>query len=159
MHLFFDVDGKVDDAFFEVEINKSPRDQVRIGKQTVIGLPPYNTYDVILKPRGSTLVNFNDQRQSATLYPGNVVTMKWTASKIIVAFGRIVDAKNEPVANALIKGVSGLAVTDEFGLFQAEIDTSVERVDVQTREMTCSAQLPEYSPDDNITLLGDLICK
>lgn len=152
------IEGDIDDAYFDVLINQSARDKARIGAQTVIGLTPYVTYDVYLRARGSALINFNDQVQTTTLYPGNVVTMNWQSKQVVVVFGQISDHNGNPVANGLIKGASGLATTDEFGLFQAELSTTVRKLTVQTRKFSCDVNIPDYEVQQNIVFLGELTC-
>lgn len=152
------IEGDIDDAYFDVVINQNARDKAHIGAQTVIGLTPYTTYNVYLRARGSALINFNDQVQTTTLYPGNVVTMDWQAKQVVVVFGQILDHNGNPVANGLIKGVSGLATTDEFGLFQAELSTTVRKLTVQTRKFSCDVTIPDYEVQQNIVLLGELTC-
>ncbi len=156
--LVMDVKGDVNDAFFDVAVNGSVRGSAQIGTKTVIGILPYETYEVELIPRGGSLVDFNDQIQSATLYPGNVVTMTFKATRVIVAFGQIVDANGEAIRNALIKGVIGLATTDEFGLFQAEIESSTRKLRVQTRQRACEVAVPDFPSGELVISLGELRC-
>jgi len=157
--LVMDIEGDVEDAYFDVQVNGAVRGSAKIGEKTVIGIQPYETYEVALVPRGDTLVDFNDQTQTATLYPGNVVTMTFKATRVLIAFGQIVDEEGKPVTNALIKGVIGLATTDEFGLFQAEIDSAVVELVVRTRTRECKVQLPQFDTEDMVISLEELVCK
>ncbi len=151
--------GDAEDSYFDVLMNQNVRGKARVGDNTVIGLTPYQTYQVRLKARGSSLINFNDSVQSTTLYPGNVVTMNWRSKRVVVVFGQISDHAGNPVSNGLIKGVSGIATTDEFGMFQAELDTKVRKLTVQTREYSCDVDIPDYNTHQNIALLGKLTCR
>jgi hypothetical protein len=156
--LVMNVEGDVKDAFFDVEVNGAVRGSAKIGSKTVVGILPYQTYEVKLIPRGDTIVDFEDQAQTVTLYPGNVITMDFVASRVIVAFGQIVDEADLPVSNALIKGVTGLATTDEFGLFQAEIELTTRELQVQTRTRQCRVQLPVIETEDLVVSLEELVC-
>lgn len=153
------IEGDVEDAYFDVQVNGAVRGSAKIGEKTVIGIQPYDTYEVVLIPRGDSLVDFTDQTQTATLYPGNVVTMTFKATRVLVAFGQIVDENGNPVTNALIRGVIGLATTDEFGLFQAEIDSTVVELDVRTRTSQCKVQLPDFDSSDLVITLQELVCR
>lgn len=156
--LVMDIEGETQDAYFDVFVNNSKRGSVNIGKKSVVSVHPFDTYEVSLQARGDSLLDFNHQGQTATLYPGNVVTMKWKAARVIIAFGQILDVRGNPVANALIKGVTGIATTDEFGLFQAEIEAGIKKFEVQTRKYSCNVQLPEFDSTSEIALLGELTC-
>jgi hypothetical protein len=153
-----DISGDVRDSFFEVLVNKSSRENASIGTKTIVGLTPYQTYNIALKPRGDSLVNYDEQYKSVTLYPGNVVTLNWKAKQIVVIFGQLKNSDSLPVTNALIKGASGLAMTDEFGMFQAEIDSDTTSLVVQTRNFTCNVNLPGYEIKQGMAFLGELTC-
>lgn len=157
--IVLDIAGESTDAYFDVLVNGSPRTNARIGARTIVGLPPYKTYHVELRPRGNTLVNFDDARRSATLYPGNVVTMDWKATRVLVAFGQINDAGGAPIANAVIDGVLGLATTDQFGFFQAEIESGTKSFRVRTREDACDVTLPAFDTTELVVMLNELTCQ
>lgn len=154
-----DIAGDEDDAYFDVEINGTRRGTAAIGDKTVIGLTPFDTYEVKLKPRGSTIIDFEQNTRSVTLYPGNVVSMDWSVTRVIVAFGQIVNEAGEPVANGVVDGVIGLAITDEFGLFQAEFNSDVKSLNVRTREGACEVDLPDYDASQMVVTLGELVCR
>ncbi len=153
-----DIDGDARDASFDVYVNNSFKTNARIGEQTIVSLGPYETYDMELEPRGDAIVNFDNQIKTATLYPGNVVTLAWRATRIVVAFGQVLDENGEPVGNALLEGVSGLATTDEFGLFQAELDSSTTALTARTRESECRVILPDFDATQTVVTLGELTC-
>lgn len=156
--LVLDVDGEAKDAYFDVLVNGSTTGNARIGKKTIVGLAPYQTYDVLLQPKGDSLVDFNDSAKSVTLYPGNVVTMNYEVTRVLVAFGQIVDRNGEPIKNALIEGVLGLATTDQFGFFQAEIESRTNKFTVRTRDRRCSVRLPRFDSTQLIVMLETLEC-
>ena len=135
------------------------RGSARIGETTVVGLAPFFTYDVSLVPRGNSIVDFNNNVRRATLYPGNVVTLNWEVTRVLVAFGQIVDVNGDPIANGLVEGVIGLATTDDFGFFQAELNSSTQSLNVRTRTMSCTADLPDYGLDDLVVMLDTVVCK
>ena len=157
--LVMDVDGEVADASFNVMINGSPRANAKIGKQTVIGIQPYRTYEVSLVPMGDSLVDFNNQVQTATLYPGNVVTMNWKAARILVVFGQLVSPEGDPIQSALLEGVTGLATTDEFGFFQAEIESDVRALLARTKSHQCEAVLPDFDTTETVVMFEKVVCR
>ncbi|MEX2489798.1 MAG: CS1-pili formation C-terminal domain-containing protein, partial [Pseudomonadales bacterium] len=158
--LVLDIAGNADEeSYFDVRINQSLQGSAAIGEKTIFSLRPFETYRIELIPRGSSLINFNNQVKTTTLYPGNVVTMDWQTDRIVVAFGQILDTKNKPVSNAVLDGVQGLATTDQFGLFQAELASSVTELGVRTRESQCRIELPDYDASKTVVQLGKLVCQ
>jgi hypothetical protein len=153
-----DIRGDVQDAYFDVEVNKMVRDNANIGSKSLLPLAPFQTYDIALRSKGSSLVDFSNETKTTTLYPGNVVTLTWEASRILVAFGQINDSNGEPIQNGLIEGVVGLATTDEFGVFQAEVKSTTRFISVRTRSSRCEVDLPEISANKLIVSLGALSC-
>ena len=157
--LIIDIEGKVDNAHFDVMVDRNQKGRARIGERTIIPLSPYQTYNVQLLSRGEAFVDFNDQIRSVTLYPGNGVPLMWRTKEIIIIFGQIMNAEGKPIVNALIEGVTGLATTDEFGLFQAELDAAVKTLNVRTRQSSCEVRLPdELEIQQSIAILGELTC-
>ncbi|MDH5737649.1 MAG: CS1-pili formation C-terminal domain-containing protein [Gammaproteobacteria bacterium] len=157
--LILDVSGQKEDAWFDIMVNNTQRGRVSPGNTAIINLRPFDTYAVSLHARGSTLLDYNHQQKSATLYPGNVVTMKWEAKKIIVIFGQLIDINDQPVTNAIIKGVFGLAITDEFGMFQAEIDTQAKTFTARNRQFSCSFEIPDIDSSKEVVLLDEIRCQ
>ena len=49
---------------------------------------------------------------------------------INIAIGRLVDGNGVPVTNAVIQIVVGIAMTDENGIFQAEVKHDTNSLDV-----------------------------
>ncbi|XOV90068.1 MAG: CS1-pili formation C-terminal domain-containing protein [Pseudomonadota bacterium] len=157
--IVLDIKGEVRDAFFDVQVNGMVRGNVAIGTKTVVGLAPFDTYRINLLPRGDSIVDFPTNTRQATLYPGNVVTLTWDVTRVLIAFGQVVDEAGRPVSNAIIDGVVGLATTDEFGLFQAEIKSNLTSLRVRTREQTCKVLLPDYDTSQLVVTLGELVCR
>lgn len=154
-----DIQGEEQDAYFDVTVNQLVRDQVEIGRKSILPLAPYQTYEIDLVLRGSSLVNFESTTRKVTLYPGNVVSLKWEAERVLVAFGQIQDEAGNPIANGLINGVIGLATTDGFGIFQAEIKSTTRQLEVRTRAGNCSIDLPELESEELVATLGTLTCR
>jgi len=116
------------------------------------------TYTVELVSRGATLVEIENPVRKVTLYPGNVAALNWDVSKLHVLFGRLLDDRGEPVANAVLRGASGLAMTNSRGHFQAEVRSSTRSLSAETREYRCPFTLPEYEVTGGLGKVGTLSC-
>jgi len=61
--------------------------------------------------------------------------------------------------NGLLKGVSGLSTTDEYGLFQAEVMINITRIDFETQTGGCHIELPKYTALQGVASIGVLTCR
>lgn len=156
------LEGASDDTVVDVIVNGSRRGSAVGSGGTLVSLPPFETYSISLLPRGGGLVSYDGRPQTVTLYPGNLTTLKWDVSPVRVIFGRIVDARGEPVINALVRGAEGLAMTDAYGYFQAEIKGGDAALSVKRAEGTCelpldlSEEIAKESED--LVNVGKLVC-
>lgn len=157
--LLIDLRGsRTPDAYFNVLVDGRSRGVAQPGKTTLIPLSPYRSYEVRLESAGLGFVSFENRTERATLYPGNAVALAWDIKEIHVIFGRVLDTSGAPVANAVLHGVEGLAVTDGNGNFQAELATDVKQLEVETRTARCRVEVPEYSLRRGIGILDDMVC-
>ena len=124
----------------------------------MITVRPFETYSVEIVARGEEFVSFESRREQVTLYPGNVATLSWDVSPVNILFGRLRDQHGEPIQNAVLRGAAGLAMTDDYGYFQAEVKSSVRSLRVETRTSECVLEIPEYEPVNGIALLGEISC-
>lgn len=151
-----DVDA--DDVYFDVIVNNRSRGTAEPGVASIVSLPPYQTYDVQLAARGLGFVSMIDRTETVTLYPGNAERLVWEIEQIDIVFARFLDEANNPIGGALVRGVEGLAVTDDQGNFQAELSSLTTEISAETRTHQCSVTIPEYEPRNGIGFLGDLQC-
>lgn len=86
------------------------------------------------------------------------MSLAWQADSVVIVFGDISDENGAPLANALIHGVAGLATTDEYGQFQAEISPTVDTIRFETLDQECNVTLPEFDVEDGIAFLPPLTC-
>lgn len=156
--VIIEMDSEKYDGHFDVIVDDSVRSYARPGNISVVNLNPFETYRIRVKDKGKQLLAYEEREEEVTLYPGNVKRLKWAVARIDVVFGRIVTESGEPLANALVEGVEGLAVTDEYGLFQAELAQGVRQLDIKTRTQQCRVELPDYKPQRQIGRLGTLVC-
>lgn len=157
--VIIDLKGSAEDVFFDVLVNGGRHATARPGKKTLLSLRPFETYRISLRARGQQFVYFDDREYDVTLYPGNVVKLGWEADVVNIVFGRIKDQHGQPIANALLKGVSGVATTDSYGLFQAEVKQSLKTIAIETITQQCQLELPEYQVRRGIATLGTLQCE
>jgi hypothetical protein len=125
----------------------------------LITIRPFETYLVEIIPRGDGFVSYEQRSERVTLYPGNVATLSWDVSPVSVVFGRLFDQYGEPIQNALLRGAAGLAMTDEYGYFQAELKASVRSLKVETRKFKCDFELPDFETVNGIAMLGSQTCR
>ena len=154
-----DLRGDAGDSFFDIIVNGGRMGTAKAGTKTVLSLRPFESYAIRLSVRGNDFVYFDDKEHKVTLYPGNVVSLDWQADKVNIIFGRIQDPSGKPVANGLLQGVAGLATTDEFGVFQAEIIESVTEFQVKTLGQLCTVKLPQVVTKNGIASVGNLRCQ
>lgn len=157
--VIIDLQGNAGKSYFDVLVNGSKRGTAKAGGKTVISLRPFEIYRIRLRAKGQDFVYFNDREYQVTLYPGNVVTLNWESSKVNVVFGRVKDAQGQAIARALITGVEGLSITDEYGFFQAEIKENTSNITVETRTQQCKMVLPAYTTRQGVGSLGTLSCE
>ncbi|NND69749.1 MAG: hypothetical protein HKN19_19320 [Halioglobus sp.] len=143
---------------FEIHVNGTLRGTTRLGERTMVALRPFETYNVELVARGDSFVEIENPVKQVTLYPGNVAALDWDVSELHILFGRLLDNAGRPVANAVLRGASGLAMTDARGNFQAEVRSSVQALSAETRDFRCAFTLPDYELDRSLGRLGTISC-
>lgn len=154
------VEGDIEaDAVFNILVNGTVRGQVRPEETLLIPVTPYNTYDVEIRNIGDTLVNLDNRVYRETMYPGNVVNLSWESKVINIAIGRLVNEMGEPMANAVIQNVVGIALADSNGIFQAEIDQDTSHFEVRQGVNSCTVDFENPQINDTILPLGTLVCR
>jgi len=142
-----------------VLVNGTVRGQVKADETLLINVAPYYTYDVELKNVGDTLVDLDNRSYRETMYPGNVVNLSWSSQVINIAIGRLVDEEGTPISNAVIQNVVGIALADDNGIFQAEINQNTSHLEVQQGNLRCIAEFNNPRVTDTILPLGTLVCR
>jgi len=146
---------------FELLLNDQVYEKVRAGQRLALGVGPYREYNVKIRPtEGADIVDYDTTAYNVTMFPGNIVSKKWSVEKVFVAIGRILDEQGRPISLQRIKGTRGYAVTEEDGTFQAEI-TGREPLYIDSARYHCTIQLnlaPDFEPGYFMDF-GDLVCK
>ena len=154
------VEGQFDEgARFNVLVNGSVRGQLSANDTLLISVSPYQTYDVELRAVGDILVSLENLVYRETMYPGNVVNLSWSSQVINIAIGRLVREDGSPVANAVIQNVVGIAMTDDNGIFQAEVNHETERLQVVQGSENCEAVFDNPRVSETVLPLGTLVCR
>lgn len=157
--VIIDLSGQAKKGSFDVYVNNQKHGRIRSGRRSIISLAPYKTYAIFLKPSVDTYVDFDNKAKSVTLYPGNVHRLTWSTESLVIIYGRAVDASGTAIENAQVKGVKGMAFSDNMGLFQAEVNQTTDALDFKTSDKQCSVNLPEFPKDKTILNLGTLVCE
>ena len=79
-------------------------------------------------------------------------------SPVNIVFGRLLDQQGDPIQNAVLRGAAGLAMSDDYGYFQAEMKTSVRSLRVETWNVECMLELPDYEVSNGIAQVGNVSC-
>ncbi|MFN3374107.1 MAG: CS1-pili formation C-terminal domain-containing protein, partial [Chloroflexus sp.] len=84
---------------------------------TVLVLPALQNYVIQVQPEQAPPYAVDLTRREVPLYPGNVVDLRFEAQFSVTIFGRLVDAKAAPIANARVSAGTDTVVTDDSGFF------------------------------------------
>ncbi len=157
--IIIDLEGQPKGSTFEVYVDRQSVGFATVGANTVIPLPPYETYDVRLESRSDTFLHFDEAPREVTLYPGNVNSLKWQVERVLVLIGRVIDQGGKPVKNAKIKNAGTFAGTDDRGWFQIETGKTEELLVQNNDGSVCKIDLGDYDSNEDVHVFDELICK
>ncbi len=153
------VDSKTSSDEVELLIDNNPYETIKAGTKTVIGLQPYRTYKVAIRPlEKKEFVLYDEKVREVTLFPGNIAREEWKIDRMVVGIGRLVDEAGNPIEWKRIKGTKSYSTTEEDGFFQIEI-TGDENLYIDSGNIKCSITLPELDDAEFSAELGDVVCK
>jgi outer membrane usher protein FimD/PapC len=153
------VEGEKDDeTTIDVMVNSSKRATLKLNQERFVPVSEYDTYEIDFKARGGKLQNIEYSSRPYTIYPGNVISIKASVDQVFVAVGKIVDTDGVPLSNALLRGVNGLATTDQSGFFQAELKQGTTQISAIKSQQECQIDLPEYTINNQIAFLKTVTC-
>ena len=156
--LIVDLESELLDSPFEVFVDRQPHGYAKSGKATVIGLHPYENYEIQIKPRGEEIVHFKDSIHNVTLYPGNVETLHWEVNPIIILISNAVYEDGTAVASAKFDNTIGFASTDDGGWFQIEIADNSPLILSKGGKPVCKITLPELEAEQGVAILDQVTC-
>ena len=152
--LMVNVTGSEGDVF-DVTVNGQRRGYAVVGRPSLVPLPPYEQYTVSISPAGTALYDFDERERKVTLYPGNVVSLEYDAVALQLLFGRLL-FNGEPVYGARIKGGLYPTDSDDYGLFQLELRSDKNTVDVVLDDgQVCKLPVPEKQ-QGNVLRMGTI---
>ena len=143
----------------EILVDGQVYDKLPAGSRSVIGVSPFRTYAVGIRPtQEADLVNYDARIHQLTFFPGNIVRQSWSVEKVFIALGRVLDEFGQPIAYQRIQGTPDYSITEEDGSFQIEI-TGLEDLSIQSKYYNCALNLE--MPEEDIEFFydfGDLVC-
>ena len=145
-----DLSGQTPGAEFEVLVDERPSGNALGGSRTLIPLNAYQSYAIRLEHRGGEFIRFGQDSQTITLYPGNVVPLRWEAQRIQVLIGQVVDQQAQPLSNWRINNIDGFASSDDSGWFQVELPHTTQVLEFNRGNQRCQLTLPPRSADEEI---------
>lgn len=152
------VDGASLGDRFDVYVDNQRRGYALGGKPSIIHLSPFRTYKVSIRPTGSSIFSFDEKEYEVTLYPGNVMDIDYSVSSVRILYGRVRAVSGDWLSNASVQGGIGLAVSDEFGMFQAEITDDSEQLVFIKDGKQCLLELDLEDRKDDFINLGQVVC-
>ena len=153
------VEGAELNEKFDVYVNDQRRSYALGGKPSIIQLTPFETYKIRIKQENASLFSVDEKEYEVTLYPGNVMALEYNVEKVFVVYGRVRLPNGEWLSNASVEGGQGFAVSDEFGLFQAEVVPSTDILIFRRQNLQCALPLSLNDYKDNFINLGQVSCQ
>ncbi|AMO58464.1 hypothetical protein GZ77_18890 [Endozoicomonas montiporae] len=153
------VDGASLGDQFDVYIDNQRRGYALGGKPSIVHLSPFRTYKVGIRPAGNSIFSFDEKEYEVTLYPGNVIDLEYTVNSVRVLYGRVRTIDGDWLANASVQGGLGLAVSDEFGMFQAEVTNDSDSLIFVKGGKQCLVELDIEESEDDFINLGQVVCR
>ncbi|NDC36692.1 MAG: hypothetical protein EBZ48_01420, partial [Proteobacteria bacterium] len=144
---------------FEVLLDGQVAATVESGGRAVIGVAPYRSYKVRVRPsEGSDIVTYDTSTVEMTFFPGNVIHHKWQVERVFIILGRLVDEDGKPLPRQRIKGPKEYTATENDGTFQAEI-SGLESLEVSSSLRHCKLEINIAERPDYFVDLGDVTCR
>jgi Mat/Ecp fimbriae outer membrane usher protein len=143
----------------DIIINGQVRDTIKAGGTAAVGLTPFQVYRLNIRPaENAKLLDYDSDVREFSLFPGNMVKETWTVEPIYIGIGRLVDEAGNPLPWTRIKGPKHYTITEEDGVFQAELSAGI-RLSVEKNELKCELRLPKAEKMMHVHDFGDLPCR
>lgn len=157
--LIASVDRAAGNASFDVLIDELPRGRVRAGSSLPIFLQAYRSYKVRLRPTTAASVSYDSGVNDVTLFPGNVVHLRWKAESQLAIFGKAVRIDGSPVSNAIVTSSQGIGQSDANGYFQIDAGPNESLSFTGKNGQPCQIPLLALKPQNNFVSLGRVVCR
>lgn len=152
------VKGNVQNARFEVLVDDVVRGTIDPNGHMTIAVTPYRRYKVMIRATGSELVALDTQVRTIDMYPGTFAPLDWKVTSVLAMFGRLVDPRGVPIANADITAGDAIAATDDHGFFQLQAASDAKITVNRANDAACWATLNAKRSLQGYTSLGDVTC-
>jgi len=153
------IQSGADNLSFAVIINGIQRATIDAGKSRFIALQPYETYNIILSPRGETLVDFENKAKVVTLYPGNIENLAWDIKQVRVVIMQVLDVAEQPVTNARLIDFKDYAKTDDLGWIQLRLQQSGQLKFIDQSGNECSVDISGDELLETVNYLAEKRCR
>ena len=149
---------EIDGLSFGVVINGVERSRIQSGSTSFIALPAYQSYELVLSPKGETLVHFDNNPKQFTLYPGNINNYSWTINKVSVIVMQLF-LNSQEFTHARMQDSISHARTDDAGWVQMEVRGAgiFTFIDLQGRQ--CHITINENEVEQSVSYLGSRNCQ
>ncbi len=150
------------DGRFQVVIDGLPGERLRVGESAAISLQSFTQPKIALSPDAAPPFDIDLTPRVTPLYPGNVVSLKWQAIRVVTAYGRLVDEDGQPVEGAIVAAGNDVALTGEGGYFAltAPIGSTLSLRERDNTRCQDLAVLPDAKSNSRraVVNLGQLVC-
>ncbi|HYD05124.1 MAG TPA: CS1-pili formation C-terminal domain-containing protein, partial [Reyranella sp.] len=144
---------------YEVLVDDAPVAILASGEKRTVALPPYDRYEVRMRPVAAGSQSYDARTRRVSLFPGSVASLEWRVRPLAAMFGRLLLPGGQAAAHAYLIAGEAIGQTDAEGYFQIDAAPKSELFARFADGTTCSALLPEPSPTEEYTNAGVLLCQ
>ena len=145
-------------ALFDILVDGKQRFVARGGRRAALTLPAYDDYQITIRDRGTDFVHYDGSPRRVTLYPGNVVNLKWELQRVFIVLGVLVDPDGNPLGGAEIEGTRSVTVSDPDGYFQGEIRGKDAALFARVNGGRCRLDTGPLEIQQGVARLGRVVC-
>ncbi|MCP4698840.1 MAG: hypothetical protein GY862_18610, partial [Gammaproteobacteria bacterium] len=157
--VLIDIQGKPDNAAFDVLVDHRAVAKARAGKPQLIALPAYKRYEIGIKPREDTFTHYDARSRPAVLYPGSSLRLTWQVAPEFILITQVVDETGNILTNASVENASSPAEIDDSGFLQTEVSSGSVLQVIPENTAKCQIQVPELESGEPLVILEQLVCR
>jgi len=144
---------------FAVIINGVEYAKIDAGKSRFVALQPYQTYQIVLSPRGESMANFDNRPKKVTLYPGNIEHLAWDIHLVKVVIMQVLDVADQPIVNSRVVDFGEYAKTDDLGWIQLRVKTAGQLKFTDQNNQACFIDISEEDLSEDVNFLSEKRCR
>lgn len=170
--LILDLRAVPADSLLDVLVDGRRQFTARGGRRVAVALPAYRTYRISLRDRGTdNYSRFEQDEQEVTLYPGNAVVLDWNIQQVVIVLGRLYrnvqlcdgltepcEMTREPMAGAVVRSGKAIAVVEDNGFFQLEMDAAATQLEAELGDSRCTVAIDGKAAQEGVLRLPVLEC-